>query len=135
MRPGRFQEFVIGLAEADHTAITAKTLAETGESSVPCGFAITVADISRWGVVGQLPDGAKHTDFEDTPVHGDPIKPQDPPQATDPPEQWLAALLAQSGSAEIAEVERWSTREEARPGYFGVTVRFHNAARVFVRLL
>ncbi|MFD9720590.1 hypothetical protein [Streptomyces sp. NPDC059076] len=134
MRPARFQEFVIALAGDDPTAGSAKTLAEM-DDSVPCGFAITVADVTRWGVVGQLPDGAKHTDFEDTPVHGDPIKPQDPPRATDPPEQWLAALLAQSGSAEIAAVERWSTREEARTGYFGVTVRFHNTARVFVRLL
>ncbi|MEU5402738.1 hypothetical protein ABZ348_25955 [Streptomyces sp. NPDC005963] len=134
MRPARFQEFVIALARDDPTAISAASLAEM-DDSVPCGFAITVADVTRWGVVGQLPDGAKHADFEDAPVHGDPVKPQAPPRATDPPEQWLAALLARSGSMEIAEVERWSTREEARPGYFGLTVRFHNTARVFVRLL
>lgn len=136
MRPGRFQELVVGLATENPTVIAAQTLTERGETSPPCGIAITTANEKmRWGVVGQLPDGAKHEGFDDVPVHGDPVAPQDPPRVDDAPEAWLAALLTHSASAEIAEVERWSTREEVRPGYYGLTVRFHNTARVFVRLL
>ncbi|MGW6461268.1 hypothetical protein ACWF94_35965 [Streptomyces sp. NPDC055078] len=136
MRPRRFQEFVIDLAKNDPTAIQVQTLEETGETKTPCGVAITTGDgESRWGIVGQLPDGAKHEGFDDAPVHGDPVVPDGTPQPTDLPEAWLAALLARSESSEIAGIERWSTRAEARPGYYGVTVRFHNTARVFMRLL
>ncbi|MFI1866361.1 hypothetical protein [Streptomyces jumonjinensis] len=136
MRPGRFQEFVIDLVKNSPTATQVRTLAEAGDTEIPCGIAITTAaGVSRWGIVGQLPDGAKHGGFDDAPVHGDPVAPGDAPQAADAPEAWLAALLAHSESPEIASVERWSVREDARPDSFGVTVRFHNTARVFMRLL
>ncbi|MGW1974830.1 hypothetical protein [Streptomyces sp. NPDC001889] len=136
MRPQRFQGFVIDLARNNPTAIQVQTLADAGDDKTPCGVAVTTAaGVSRWGIVGQLPDGAKHEGFDDSPVNGDPIAPGDAPQATDAPEAWLAALLAHSESPEIAGIERWSTREEVRPNYYGLTVRFHNSARVFVRLL
>ncbi|GGZ18587.1 hypothetical protein GCM10010387_08920 [Streptomyces inusitatus] len=136
MRPQRFQSFVIDLATNHPTATKVQTLAESGETKTPGGVAITTSTgVSRWGIVGQLPDGAKHDGFEDAPVSGDPVTPGDAPQAADAPEAWLAALLAHSQSPEIASIERWSTSEDARPDYFGLTVRFHNTARVFVRLL
>ncbi|MFI1017570.1 hypothetical protein [Streptomyces sp. NPDC020965] len=136
MRPGRFQELVVDLAKNNTTAIQVQTLAEVGDTKTPGGVAITTAaGISRWGIVGQLPDGAKHEEFDDSPVHGLPTAPGDAPEPTDEPEAWLAALLARSEFPEIASIERWSTREEARPNYSGLTVRFHNGAKVFVRLL
>ncbi|MFE7132270.1 hypothetical protein ACFVIM_15560 [Streptomyces sp. NPDC057638] len=136
MRPGRFQEFVIDLAKNDPGVTRVQTLAEEGETKVPCGLAITLGQrVSRWGVVGQLPDGAKHEGFTDTPVHGTPCAAGEPPRPEDAPEAWLSALLGRAASPEIAHVERWSTRPDARPDYRGVTVRFHNSARVFVRLL
>ncbi|MEO3972319.1 hypothetical protein [Streptomyces sp. CAU 1734] len=136
MRPGRFQEFVIGLAESSGAATGARLLTEAGGAVVPCGVAIgTGGEESEWGILGQLPDGAKHDGFDDTPVHGEPVAPGDGPRTGDEPEAWLAALLARAQSPEIAGVERWSVREDMRPGYAGVTVRFHNSARVFVRLL
>ncbi|MER6912434.1 hypothetical protein ABT354_12260 [Streptomyces sp. NPDC000594] len=136
MRPQRFQEFVIDLAKNDPTTVQVMTLADDGDTKVPCGVAITTAGgVSRWGIVGQLPDGAKHEGFTDTPVHGEPMNPGDGPQPKDAPEAWMAALLGQSRSPEIERVERWSVRPDVRPGYAGVTVLFHNAAKIFMRVL
>ncbi|ANW18953.1 hypothetical protein [Streptomyces clavuligerus] len=134
MRPQRFQAYVIGLAGQDPSVSRAGTAAEEGEDGPPCGLVVTApAGNSRWGIVGQLPDGAKHDGFTDEPVHGTPFTAA--PTPGDGPEAWLAGLLAGAACPEIERVERWSVREDARADHTGVTVRFHNGARVFVRLL
>lgn len=136
MRPQRFTDFVIDLVKNAPTAQRVQTLAEAGDTKHPHGVVITTTSESRWQFTGQLPEGAKHESFRDEPVTGTPVVPGATPQATDTPEAWLAAALAQAESPEIASIERWSTRPAAAPdGQHGLTIRFHNGARIFARQL
>lgn len=136
MRPARFADFVIDVVKNQPTASRVQTLAEVGDTKHPFGVAITTAaGEARWQFVGQLPEGAKHDTFGDAPVTGEPAPAGAAPQPGDIPEAWLAAALAQAEDPEIAAIERWSTREGERRGNFGVTVRFHNGARIFARQL
>ena len=136
MRPARFADFVIDVVKNQPTASRVQTLAEVGDVKHPFGVAITTSGgETRWQFIGQLPDGAKHDSFTDSPVAGDVLPVDAAPQPDDIPEAWLTAALAHAENPEIAAIERWSTREGERPGNYGVTVRFHNGARVFARQL
>lgn len=136
MRPARFAGFVIDVVKNQPTASRVQTLAEVGDVKHPFGVAITTTTgETRWQFIGQLPDGAKHDSFDDTPVTGNPVPAATAPQQTDIPEAWLAAALAHAENPEIAAIESWSTREGERPGNYGITVRFHNSARIFARQL
>ncbi|MFJ4341193.1 hypothetical protein [Streptomyces sp. NPDC088915] len=133
MRPQRFSDFVVDIVKNSPTADGVQTLAESGDTKHPFGVVITVgATESRWQFTGQLPEGAKHEGFLDEPSTGAPIPAGEPPRKTDSPEAWLAAALAQAASPEIASVERWSTQPEAA-SQTGLTITFHNGARVFAR--
>ncbi|MFC8295048.1 hypothetical protein ACFUJ0_18085 [Streptomyces sp. NPDC057242] len=133
MRPQRFSELVADLAKNSPTADRVRTLAESGDTEHPFGVVVTVGTTdTRWQFTGQLPEGAKHEGFLDEPVAGPPIPAGEPPRKTDSPEAWLAAVLAQAASPEISAVERWSTPPEAT-SQPGLTITFHNGARVFAR--
>ena len=136
MRPQRFTDFAIDLVKNTPGVNRVQTLTEAGDDKHPWGLAITTAANGevRWQFVGQLPDGAKHSTFEDVPVTGAPAATMGTPADADSPEAWLAAVLAGAECPEIATVERWSTAPD--PGsQRGVTVTFHNAARIFARQL
>ncbi|GLF97136.1 hypothetical protein [Streptomyces yaizuensis] len=141
MRPQRFLAYVVELGGQDPAV--GQIRAEGGDGDrdgdgdgPPCGVSVTGAGGEwRFGITGQLPDGAKHEGFADEPVHGPPVEPQDPGGNANGPEAWLAGLLARAGCPEVCGLERWSVREGTRADHSGVTVRFHNGARVFVRLL
>jgi hypothetical protein len=136
MRPTRFTDLVIDLVKNQPTASRVQTLAEAGDKQHPRGVVITTAKgEARWQFVGQLPEGAKHDSFDDSPVTGAPVAPGQGPAADDIAEAWFAATLAQSENAEISDVERWSIREGEREGNYGLTVHFHNGAKVFARLI
>ncbi|HEY9410877.1 MAG TPA: hypothetical protein VIP77_14950 [Jiangellaceae bacterium] len=135
MRPQRFSDFVIDLAKNSPTVSRVQTLAEVGDTQHPFGLAVTTAmGETRWQFTGQLPDGAKHEGFADEPVAGAPANAAEDPAAAKTPEAWFAALIGHGDSPEIETIERWSTRDQP-PSANGVTVRFHNGARVFVRQL
>lgn len=137
MRPARFTEFVIDVVKNQPTADRVQTLAEAGDSSHPYGVAITLQGggrETRWQFTGQLPDGVKHEGFEDEPVHGAPVPAGPAPQAGDEPEAWLASALALAECPEVAGIERWSTRSQPG-GQKGLTLTFHNGARIFARVL
>lgn len=134
MRPARLLDFIIDVVKNQPTNVRVQTLAEAGDTTHPCGAAITTAQgEARWQIIGQLPDGAKHEGFADVPVNGDPAPAGEGPQPTDNPEAWLAAALAQAESPEIASITRWSTREGERPGNFGMTLVFHDGSKAFIR--
>ncbi|WP_329423968.1 hypothetical protein [Streptomyces sp. NBC_01268] len=134
MRPQRFTDYVLDLTKNTPGVTRVQTLAEAGDTKHPFGLAITATGReTRWQVTGQLPDGAKHEGFADTSVTGTPAPAMGDPAAADSPEAWFAAVLAAAECAEIATIERWSTAEN--PTSQGVTVGFHNGARVFVRQL
>ncbi|MFE9659151.1 hypothetical protein [Streptomyces sp. NPDC005955] len=136
MRPSRFTDFVIDLVKNQPTASRVQTLAEAGDKQHPRGVVITTATgETRWQFVGQLPEGAKHDSFDDAPVTDAAPPTGESPQSDDLPEAWFAAVLTRSENAEIASVERWSTREGERAGNHGLTVHFHNGARIFARQL
>ncbi|MFF4746807.1 hypothetical protein [Streptomyces sp. NPDC001268] len=136
MRPARFTDLVTDLAKNTPGCTRVQTLAEVGDTKHPRGLAITTSvGETRWQFMGQLPDGAKHDGFTDQPVTGSPAPAGPAPQATDAPEAWLAALVSHAESPEVAAVERWSTRQGARKGHVGVTVKFHDGSKVFARKL
>lgn len=56
-------------------------------------------------------------------------------EAGDSPEAWIAAVISGAESPEIERIERWSTRQGEKPGNQGVTVHFHNTAKIFMRKL
>ncbi|MCP9958977.1 hypothetical protein [Streptomyces sudanensis] len=136
MRPARFAEFVIDAAKNQPATTRVQTLAEAGDTQYPYGVALTRSDGRevRWQFTGQLPEGAKHDGFTDEPVTGTPPAAGPAPQDGDTPEAWLAAVLAHAECPEIASIERWSTRPD--PGsQQGLTLTFHNGARIFARVL
>ena len=133
MRPARFQDFTLDLVKNSSDATHVQTLAEAGDSKHPRGLAITTtAGEARWQIVGQLAVGEKHTD-PDTPVTDEPFRTWTEPKPGDH-EGWFAAALARAESPEIANIERWSIRpgQQDKPG---LTVFFHNGAKVFIRQL
>lgn len=134
MRPARFTEFVIDIAQ--RRGVRAQTLAEAGDTKHPHGVALELdgGRRARWQFTGQLPEGAKHEGFTDEPVTGTPAPAGEEPTAGDEPEAWLAVVLARAECPEVAGIERWSTRPGATTAK-GVTITFHNGARVFARLL
>ena len=136
MRPARFTDFVIDLAKNSPTASRVRTLADVGgyDPHLKGAVIATAAGESRWQFIGQLAPGEKH-EHADTPATGTPVPVGAGPEPSDSPEAWLAATVARAESPEIASIERWSTREGERPGYFGMTVVFHNGARIFARQL
>ncbi|WP_030670571.1 hypothetical protein [Streptomyces rimosus] len=129
MRPQRFQNFVVDVLK-NGGASRVQLLSEAGDSRHPYGVAVAgPGGESRWQIIGQLASGTRHDD-PDTPVEGQPA-PAVEPQAGDNAEGWLAAVLSGAESPEIERIERWSTREGQTSQ--GVTVCFHNTAKVFLR--
>ncbi|MFE3211656.1 hypothetical protein ACFXI8_26340 [Streptomyces niveus] len=109
------------------------TLAEAGDTKHPGGLTITTGPVTtRWQITGQLAPGEKHNDPE-FPVEGEAFHAWTDPESSDH-EGLLAMVLAQAKSPEIHDVERWSTRAEGKSKQ-GLTIIFHNGARVFVRKL
>ncbi|MFG2113244.1 hypothetical protein ACGFRB_11510 [Streptomyces sp. NPDC048718] len=137
MRPHRFTDLVRDLAADDPAVSRARTLAEDGDTKHPFGLSLTLTSSgeSRWQFAGQLPDGAKHEGFTDEPVTGAPAPAMGAPGTADVPEAWFAAVLTAAECPEIKAVERWSTRpaEAGESGRSGLTVTFHNGARIFAR--
>ncbi|MFE5594212.1 hypothetical protein [Streptomyces sp. NPDC056549] len=133
MRPQRFTEFVIDIARNSPNVQRVQTLAEAGDSKHPFGVVITTAHgETRWQFAGMLPDGAKHATFKDEPVTGTPAPAIGELAAADSPEDWLAAVVSHAQCLEIAATEQWSTAGPAK-SQPGVTIIFHNGARIFAR--
>ncbi|MFE2044299.1 hypothetical protein ACFXAZ_25920 [Streptomyces sp. NPDC059477] len=133
MRSRRFQAFALDALKNTPGVTRVQTLEEAGDTKVPNGLAVTAdGKESRWGIVGQLAEGERH-EHDEQPQQGTPAAWEEPTPGD--PEGWLAAAIGRAESPEIERIERWSTQEGARPGSQGLTVFFHNTARVFVRKL
>ncbi|MGW7688876.1 hypothetical protein ACWGMA_08270 [Streptomyces asiaticus] len=133
MRPMRFEEFAVELASKDPAAGKASTLRDAGDSKRPFGLAVALEGReARFQFNARSAPGDQY-DQPERPDERDPVS-LDGPWA-EGPEGWLARLLAGSGSREIASVEQWSLREDAKKGHHGVTVHFHDGARIFARAL
>jgi hypothetical protein len=136
MRPTRFQDFAVELAEISDGA-SAVTLAEAGDTKYPFGLAVKVnGGEMRFQIIAQGAPGEKYDEPEE-PVEGDPITPDAVADlGGTSAERWLAGLLAGSGCREIERIEAWSPRREAgKSGQDGLTVFFRNQARIYARVL
>jgi hypothetical protein len=132
MRPESFVPFVMDRVKNTPGVARVQTLADVGDRKHPFGFAVTAGSReTRWQVTGQLADGEKH-DHPTAEVDGTPASWTDT-STQDGGEEWLAAVIGRTESPQIARIERWSTREGARPDQLGVTVFFHNGQRSFLR--
>ncbi|MEU5772671.1 hypothetical protein ABZ819_05115 [Streptomyces venezuelae] len=127
MRPADFRDYLVDLLKNTPDVQRVEVI---DDGSHPYALAVTVAGReSRWQVIGQLAEGAKH-DTATAAVHGGPPAFEAAPVGGSP-DAWLAGVI---GGAEPVEVERlgvWSVEEGRKPG---VTVNFHNGERAFVRL-
>ncbi|MFJ1827340.1 hypothetical protein [Streptomyces sp. NPDC088178] len=133
MRPDRFQDYIQDLARTQPST-QAQTFSEAGQTTYPYGLTITTPrSQTRWQIIGQLANGERHS-TPAAPVHANPPPDSTAPQTTDTPEAWLAALLTNAHCTEIATIDRWSTRKDAAINP-GITVSFHNGARIFARQL
>ena len=138
MRPQTFQDFIVDLAKSDPTTVSVLTFADAGHTKHPYGVMISTArGETRWQFVGQLPEGERHKEDggEFQAVEGTPLPVGEAPAPSDDPETWLAALVAQAESPQIAAIDRWSKRGDSRPDHVGLTVTFHNTAKIFARRL
>ncbi|MEV7088445.1 hypothetical protein AB0O07_21575 [Streptomyces sp. NPDC093085] len=132
MRSPRFQDFALDLVKNSSGATRVQTLAEAGDTKHPRGLAVTTsAGEVRWQIMGQLADGEKHDD-PDTPVAGDVFQAAWPEPVAGDHEGWLAVCLVRAECPEIKSIVRWSTEPDGETRH-GLTVHFHNGARVFVR--
>lgn len=129
MRPADFRDHLVDLL---------KNSPEVQQVAVPDGgphpyalSAVVAGKEQRWQVIGQLADGAKH-DTPTPPVAGQPPAWVDAPVSASP-DAWLAGVLGRSEPSDVERFEVWSAREGASSP--GVTVRFRNGERAFVRLV
>lgn len=129
MRPLEYRDHLVDLLQ--HTPGVQGVKAMEGGPH-PYALSMTVGGReSRWQVVGQLADGAKHDPVTPPVLAGPPSFTAAPLDAA--PDAWLAGVI---GGAEPADTERldvWSAHEGKTSK--GVTVFFHNGERAFVRLV
>lgn len=128
MRPADFRDHLVDLLKNSSDVQRVEVL---DKGPHPYALAATVAGReSRWQVIGQLADGAKH-DIPTPPVKaGPPTFEAAPPSAS--LDAWLAGVIGASEPADTERIEVWSARDGKAPG---LTVFFHNGERAFVRLV
>lgn len=130
MRPDRFQDFVLQLAQADPRAGKAATLKDAGDAKRSYGLAVMYEGREvRWQINAR---SAERDNFDqpEKPVEVAPVV-LDGPWA-EGAEGWLAQLLAGSGSKEIEDIEQWSLREKPKDG---LTVKCYSGAWLYLRAL
>ncbi|CAM5502937.1 MULTISPECIES: hypothetical protein [Streptomyces] len=133
MRPARFQDFALQLAQTDPNAGAAATLKDAGDKKHPYGLAVKLGGRdARFQFIAYSVPG-DNFDVPETVVEGD-LVPLDERRA-EGPEGWLMGLLADSGSREIATIEQWSLREDPADRRNGLTVEFHDGSKIYARAL
>ncbi|MFF1544108.1 hypothetical protein [Streptomyces sp. NPDC058291] len=127
MRPEKYRDLLVDLLQRS-PGVQGVKVVEGG----PHPYALSMmmgGRERRWQVIGQLADGAKH-DTVTPPVTAGP-----PPFAAAPldaaPDAWLAGVIGASEPVDTERLDVWSARGRSP----GVTVRFHNGERAFVRLV
>lgn len=139
MRPQRFQEFAVA-AYADAPGVRAAEVWSDGVRR-PFGIVVTVEPgvVVRHAITVQARDGDDYREPE-RPVQGEAPAPMDVPglgtgeggrvRVADL-EQYLAAVLNNAGSAEIAGTYTYSGREQ-RGSIPGLGVTFHDGGKAFL---
>ena len=129
MRPADFRDHLVDLLK-NTPGVGKVDVIENGP--YPYALAATVdGKESRWQVIGQLADGAKH-DIPTPPVKAGPPAFTAAP-VTAAPDAWLAGVIGASEPADTERLEVWTAKQGQSSA--GVTVYFHNGERAFVRLV
>ncbi|MFJ6085190.1 hypothetical protein ACIQI8_27655 [Streptomyces sp. NPDC092369] len=133
MRPETFEAFLVQRCRRTPAVQRVRTFEEAGDLRHPYGLVVTVdGHETRWHIVGQIAAGEDH-DVPAPPVQGRPAAYTPTRAGTD--DDWLAAVIAAGESPEIQQIKVWSASPRAQPGHVGLTVRFHNGQRAFIRKL
>lgn len=129
MRPLEYRDYLVDLLK-NSPDVQRVQVVEDGPH--PFAVAATVAGReSRWQVIGQLADGAKHEPATAPVLAGPPAFTAAPVTAS--PDSWLAGVIGAAEPADTERIDVWSTREGKSDA--GLTVFFHNGERAFVRLI
>ncbi|WP_405018112.1 hypothetical protein OHV05_15025 [Kitasatospora sp. NBC_00070] len=140
MRPKRFEILLVDVAAGLPGVEQAATLAKVGHTGHPLGVAMRLASGAQlwWQVTAVSTPGDVYGNDEAAPVTGAAPKSREMPELIAVPlrtaavEQALAAGIAAAGCEEIASVEAYSDRQAASAIEYGLAVRFHNGAVIFV---
>ncbi len=131
MRNAEFVPLLMELTRASPGVTGVQTLADAGESRYPLGFTVTTASgESRWQAMQRLGDNETH-DAPAPDINGRGAVWKDPGGRSG--DAWLAAVIGRAQLPVIRDIVCWSRRPDGREGEEGVTVRFHNGARTFLR--
>lgn len=128
MRPADYRDYLVDLLKNTPDVQRVEVI---DDGPHPYALAVTAAGReSRWQVIGQLAEGAKHG----TPTAD--VQAAPPAFVAAPvsgaPDAWLAGVIGGAEPVEVESIGVWSSEEGRKPG---VTVVFHNRERAFVRLL
>lgn len=142
MRPARFETFLSELFRQVPEQVTdVRTVREAGYERCPYGLVVTCATGARLllQIVGTTAPGDKLSEPEQI-VEGDTTPAEQPvPELVDGGrvrldrvDRYLAALVANSGSREVADIEVFSQRAEPRAVRYGARFAFHSGAVTYV---
>ncbi|WP_331731114.1 hypothetical protein OHV05_38215 (plasmid) [Kitasatospora sp. NBC_00070] len=140
MRPTRFQTLLVDVAAGLPGVQRAAALADVGHTAHPLGVALQLATGAQlwWQITAVSTPGDVYGNAEGQPVTGAALAARQMPDLTVVPvrtvavEQALAAGIAAAGCEEIAAVEPYSEGTTVSAIEYGLTVRFHSGATVFV---
>jgi hypothetical protein len=141
MRPARFEAFAVEHLAASPLVARTAPLRDAGDTRHPYGLAVRwgVGGEHRWQILGESAPGDNYANPEQT-REGDPTPGVQPPELVGPitdadAETLLAHILTGPRSPELAAITRWSHQDGAAPGYYGLTIRCHTGARLYLRPL
>jgi hypothetical protein len=139
VRPARFEVFALEQLATHPAVARAAALRDIGDTAHPYGVGVQLAGGGefRWQITAQSAPGESYARPE-APVEGDPAPVVAAPKpaggwAPADGEALLAHVVTAAGCREVAEVVRWSLRDGAGAGTFGVTVRCYNGAVLYAR--
>ncbi|MFJ9520632.1 hypothetical protein ACIRPK_20565 [Kitasatospora sp. NPDC101801] len=139
MRPPRFEALLVNVAKDLPGVQRVATLAQAEHTAHPNGIAIQFASGAQfwWQITAVSAPGDVYSTEEGPAVTGPSAEPRPAPDLTAQPlrtaavEEALAAAVA-AASDEVASVDTFSNRTPAPAIGYGLAVRFHNGATIFV---
>ncbi|WP_309049073.1 hypothetical protein [Streptomyces sp.] len=127
MRPADFRDYLIDVLKNSPDVQRVEVL---DDGPHPYALAATVAGReSRWQVIGQLAEGAKHDTATASVQAGPPVFEAAPVSGA--PDAWLAGVVGAAEPTDVESISVWSSEEGRKPG---LTIVFHNGEKAFVRL-
>lgn len=141
MRPARFEAFALEHLAASPLVARTALLRDVGDTRHPYGVAVQWAagGEHRWQITGESAPGDSYSSPEQI-GEGHPAPGVQPPELVGPigdadAEALLAHILTGPRSPELATVKRWSHLDGAVPDHYGLTIRCHTGAHLYLHAL